>query len=127
MRVLGVDELGPGQSVQVEVEGQTLALFNVGGEFRALGNRCAHRGGPLGQGLLDGHTVLCPWHSWGYDTRTGACEVNSEFDVPTNVLHPASKPDWAVIPGPNVTTRIYGPPPAEMPPATCIVCVIGGP
>jgi RHS repeat-associated protein len=51
--------------------------------------------------------------------------VYAEFDVPTNVLHPASKPDWAVIPGPNVTTRIYGPPPAEMPPATCIVCVIG--
>ena len=28
--------------------------------------------------------------------------------------------DWAVIPGPNVTTGIYGPPPSEMPPATCI-------
>jgi hypothetical protein len=52
--------------------------------------------------------------------------VYAEFNVPSGVLRPGSKPDWAVIPGPNVTTRIYGPAPAEMPPATCIVCVIGG-
>jgi hypothetical protein len=52
--------------------------------------------------------------------------VYAEFNVPSGVLKPGSKPDWAVIPGPNVTTRIYGPAPAEMPPATCIVCVIGG-
>lgn len=49
--------------------------------------------------------------------------VYAEFDVPTPSLRPASKPEWGVIPGPNVTTRIYGPPPPEMPPATCIVLV----
>lgn len=49
--------------------------------------------------------------------------VYAEFDVPTDALRTASKPEWSVIPGPNVTTRIYGPPPLEMPPATCIVCV----
>lgn len=49
--------------------------------------------------------------------------VCSEFDVPSDSLRTASKPEWAVIPGPNVTTGIYGPPPPAMPPATCIVCV----
>jgi hypothetical protein len=53
--------------------------------------------------------------------------VFAEFDVPTNSLKPASKPEWSVIPGPNVTTRMYGPAPAQMPPATCIVCAVGGP
>lgn len=52
--------------------------------------------------------------------------VYSEFNVPTDSLFPAGKPEWSVIPGPNVTTRLYGPAPASMPPATCIVCVIGG-
>jgi hypothetical protein len=53
--------------------------------------------------------------------------VYAEFDVPTSVLKPASKPEWAVIPGPNITTRIFGPTPTELAPATCIVCVIRGP
>lgn len=47
----------------------------------------------------------------------------AEFNVPSSSLRPASQPDWAVIPGPNVTTRRYGPPPSEMPPATCISLV----
>lgn len=51
--------------------------------------------------------------------------VYAEFDVATDALSAASKLEWSVIPGPNVTTRIYGPPPLEMPPATCIVCVAG--
>ena len=50
--------------------------------------------------------------------------VYAEFDVPSDVLRQGGKPDWAIIPGPNVKTRIFGPAPAEMPPATCIACVI---
>jgi hypothetical protein len=46
-----------------------------------------------------------------------------EFRVPTSSLKPAGKPEWNVIPGPNITTTRFGPPPAEMPPATCIVVV----
>lgn len=49
--------------------------------------------------------------------------VFAEFDVPGSSVFPASKPEWGVIPGPNVTTTRFGPPPAEMPPATCIVLV----
>lgn len=49
--------------------------------------------------------------------------VYAEFDVPSNVLRPASQPNWWQIPGPNITTRIFGPPPGELAPATCIVLV----
>jgi hypothetical protein len=51
--------------------------------------------------------------------------VYAEFDVPTSSLFPASKPEWAVIPGPNAGTTRFGPLPSEMPPATCIdrVCI----
>lgn len=49
--------------------------------------------------------------------------VFAEFNVPTKSLFPAGKPEWSVIPGPNVNTSRYGPPPSQMPSATCIVVV----
>lgn len=82
VRVLAAAELQPGQGLELTVGDKPVALFNVGGEFRAIGNRCVHRGGPLGQGVLDGEQVLCPWHAWGYDTKTGVSSVNAEFRVP---------------------------------------------
>lgn len=46
--------------------------------------------------------------------------VFAEFDVFSGSLHPASKPEWAVIPGPNAGTTRFGPLPKEMPEARCI-------
>ncbi len=48
-----------------------------------------------------------------------------EFDVPSRSLHPASQPNWAQIPGPNVGTTRFGPIPRGMPPATNIQVVRG--
>ena len=57
-------------------------------------------------------------------TGTASGSVFVEFDVPTPVLRPAGNPLWRQIIGPNIETRLFGPPPAEMPPATniCLVC-----
>jgi nitrite reductase/ring-hydroxylating ferredoxin subunit len=71
VKVAEVGELGEGQARVVDVEGRTLALFNVGGAFYALDNACAHRGGPLGEGDLEGRLVVCPWHAWRWDVTTG--------------------------------------------------------
>ena len=48
-----------------------IAVFNVDGDFYALENRCSHEGGPLGQGMLFGSTVSCPWHFAEFDVTTG--------------------------------------------------------
>ena len=61
-----------GDARVVEVEGKDLALFNVDGTFYAIDNACAHRGGPLGEGDLEGRFVSCPWHAWRWDVTTGA-------------------------------------------------------
>jgi nitrite reductase/ring-hydroxylating ferredoxin subunit len=63
------------------VGGRPVALFNVGGSFYALSNTCIHRGGPLGQGMLEGNVVMCPWHAWTYDVTTGLSTVNDAISV----------------------------------------------
>ena len=69
-------DLAPGQGKVVEVDGKAIGLFNVDGTFYALDNTCLHRGGPLGEGDLDGKTVTCPWHGWQYDVSTGLNVAN---------------------------------------------------
>jgi nitrite reductase/ring-hydroxylating ferredoxin subunit/multimeric flavodoxin WrbA len=50
---------------------QDVAVFNIGGNFYAISNVCAHKGGPLSQGILEKSIVTCPWHGWKYDVRNG--------------------------------------------------------
>lgn len=65
-------EIPAGTGKTVEVAGRKVALFNTGGKFEALGDACAHRQGPLGEGAVEGNCVVCPWHHWTYDLATGA-------------------------------------------------------
>ena len=67
-----VEDVPAGEGRVVEIEGKDLALFNVDGTFYAIDNACAHRGGPLGEGDLEGRFVSCPWHAWRWDVTTGA-------------------------------------------------------
>ncbi len=71
VRAASLSELPPGTCRAVEVNGRTLALFNVQGTIYCLDNTCLHRGGPLGEGTLEGEVVTCPWHMWQYNVRTG--------------------------------------------------------
>ena len=71
VRVAAIADCPPGRPVQVVAGGHVIALFNVDGEFHAIDGICAHQGGPLGKGTLDGSTVTCPWHGWQYDVRAG--------------------------------------------------------
>jgi len=70
-RACAVSDVAPGTAKLVAVDGKEIALFNVDGTFYALDNECPHRGGPLGEGDLEGCIVTCPWHAWQYDVRTG--------------------------------------------------------
>jgi nitrite reductase/ring-hydroxylating ferredoxin subunit len=81
IRVVAVAELPPGKCMEALVAGTAMALFNVDGVFFAISNTCVHRGGPLGQGVLDGKLVLCPWHAWAYDVTTGQSDVNPDLKV----------------------------------------------
>ena len=71
IKVASRADIPSGTGKVVEADGKQIALFNVDGKFYAIDNTCKHRGGPLGEGELDGTNVVCPWHGWEYDVTTG--------------------------------------------------------
>jgi len=80
-------EIPDGGRRVVTVAGREIGIFNVGGRFYALRNRCAHQGGPVCEGDLlgwirsdlPGHYAVdgsrrlleCPWHGWEFELETG--------------------------------------------------------
>ena len=81
--MIGVKDIAPGSGHVTEDNWQSIAIFNVDGTFFALNNTCAHRGGPLGEGELEGEVVTCPWHSWEYNVRTGISLTTPSASVKT--------------------------------------------
>lgn len=80
-----------GGRVVVDVDGLEIGIFRLDGELYAWENRCAHAGGPVCQGVLmnrvveqldderrslgddfaDEKHIVCPWHGYEYNVRTG--------------------------------------------------------
>ncbi len=81
VKVATIDQLTPGQGMTVAVNGGYVALFNVDGTFYAIDDTCPHAGGPLGQGILEGCVVTCPWHGWRFNVTTGVSPVVSSISV----------------------------------------------
>jgi 3-phenylpropionate/trans-cinnamate dioxygenase ferredoxin component len=67
----------PNQTAKcVQVEGKSIALFNLGGRFYAIDDTCPHVGGPLSGGLIQGEEVECPWHGARFHIATGKVALN---------------------------------------------------
>lgn len=87
-----VSELPPGARKLVEIDGRSIGLFNVKGNYRAVLNVCPHELAPVCRGDLRGTTLpsqpgefqwgregeilACPWHQWEFDLLTGKCLVD---------------------------------------------------
>ena len=85
--VAEVGEIPPGGRKIVEVDGRSIGVFHLRGEYFALLNWCPHQGAALCQGQLwsaldagvpgeyqtsrDGEIIACLWHGWEFDIRTG--------------------------------------------------------
>jgi nitrite reductase (NADH) small subunit len=76
VRAANLSEIPMGSIKEVQVAGTPVALANIGGKLYAISNTCLHRGGPLGQGQLEGTVVTCPWHGWQFDVTTGNAVMN---------------------------------------------------
>lgn len=81
LRAVKISEVPPGTIQELQLDGKNVAVANVGGKFFAIDNTCLHRGGPLGQGVLEGKVVTCPWHGWEYDVTSGKTTMNPAVGV----------------------------------------------
>lgn len=66
-----VNTLQPGEKLLGHAGGEPVLLVRLGNEYAAIGATCTHYGGPLGDGLIVGETVRCPWHHACFSLRTG--------------------------------------------------------
>ena len=77
-RVGDLDMIDVGSVTVVQAGHHTIALSRSEAGWGAIANRCPHQGGPLGEGLMEGCWLICPWHGWEYDPVTG--ETPGPFD-----------------------------------------------
>lgn len=82
--VAKVEELPPGERLFVEIGDVSIVVFNIAGKLFAIGDICTHDDGPLGDGELDGHQIICPRHGARFDVRNGkVLSLPAVVDIPT--------------------------------------------
>lgn len=73
-----------GEGATFNVNERLIAVFNRGGQFYAIDDRCPHQGASLGAGAVDAEGVVtCPWHAWRFSVTDGAWCDNPRLGVDT--------------------------------------------
>ncbi|GAC1648706.1 MAG: hypothetical protein NVS9B15_07570 [Acidobacteriaceae bacterium] len=93
-----LDQLpNPGEAREFEIEGRTICVARLKAEIFAMDNVCPHRGGPLGQGMIEHGKLICPWHGWAFDPRTGAVSHNPNFRATVFPLRIDGEQVWITL------------------------------
>ena len=61
--------------------GRSFAVFLVDGKPVVFDEACPHRGGPLSEGLVRAGAVICPWHWYAFDLRSGRCRTSEQYEL----------------------------------------------
>jgi len=69
--VATTDEMEPGDRIVVEIDDVWVVVFNVGGQYYALEDKCSHEEYMLSEGDIDGYSLECPKHGARFDVRDG--------------------------------------------------------
>lgn len=78
--VARVEDLPPGSTRVVDVDGALVAVFNLGGEYYAIEDVCTHDGGELASGALEGEEIVCPRHGARFNIKTGAVTAPPAYE-----------------------------------------------
>jgi len=81
--VATVGELGNGDRLILEVGGETIAVFNIAGQYFAISDVCSHDDGPVAEGELREYELACPRHGARFDLRSGkVLSLPAVVDIP---------------------------------------------
>lgn len=75
------DDIEEGKSKPFTVNGTHLAVFKDNGSFHAVDNRCPHMGYPMSEGTVRDGVLICHWHHWEFDLKTGGCFLTTGDDL----------------------------------------------
>ncbi len=111
--VCPVSEIPPGHRKIVTINGRSIGIFNIDGQYHAIRNACPHQRAPLCMGKVtgtststkpgkyqwgkDGQIIRCPWHNWEFDLTTGKSVFNpnqvriKHYDVTTEATSNQTK------------------------------------
>ena len=70
-----------GEVCEMAALGRPFCVARLGGEIAVLDGVCPHNEGPLGQGIVENGRVVCPWHAWAFDVKTGEAEHSAREHV----------------------------------------------
>jgi nitrite reductase/ring-hydroxylating ferredoxin subunit/uncharacterized membrane protein len=65
-------DLQEGTPKKVTWQETDIFLLKRGNEIYAMGDKCAHLGGPLSEGKIEGDVVQCPWHGSQFCLKDGS-------------------------------------------------------
>lgn len=77
IKIAKESDIEEGETLLAEPDGRKIAMFRKDGKFYAIDAVCPHRGGPLHEGHVNEFDLICPWHAWTFDIRSGACATSS--------------------------------------------------
>jgi nitrite reductase/ring-hydroxylating ferredoxin subunit len=72
-RLCRAEEFEEEEGKPFSVEGTHIAVFKDEGGFQAVDNRCPHMGYPMSKGSVRDGVLICHWHHWEFDLKTGGC------------------------------------------------------
>lgn len=75
------DTFKEGEGKPFHVNGTHLAVFRYQGKYYAVDNRCPHMGYPMSEGSIRDGVLICHWHHWEFDLKTGGCFLTSGDDL----------------------------------------------
>jgi 3-phenylpropionate/trans-cinnamate dioxygenase ferredoxin subunit len=83
VEIAPTSSLPDGERLFVEVDAKPIVIFNIAGDLYAIADICSHDDGPVGEGELEGHEIICPRHGAHFDVRDGkALAMPAVVDIP---------------------------------------------
>ena len=94
IKIAEIGDVPPGAGRAFDVEGSSVAVFNVDGRLYAIDDSCPHQGSSLAMGSLEGYVVTCRSHGLKVNVSPGG-QPGSGLNVRSFPLE--SRPDGLYV------------------------------